>query len=42
MKLHLELKDTRDVEELKKYGKVNESISRDVLVSEAYPLHALH
>ena len=40
--LHLELDKTRDNEILKKYGKVNESISRDIIVPENYNLHALH
>lgn len=42
LRLHMELKDTRDRKELKDYGKVKESISRDVLVSANYTLHALH
>lgn len=42
LKLHLELKDTRVRKELKDYGKVKESISRDVLASSGYTLHALH
>lgn len=45
MKLHLELvADFSDEEEatMKKYGKMDRAISRDILVSSEMPLHALH
>lgn len=42
-KLHLELDtDYADMEVLKKWGKVKEGISRDILVPPAFTLHALH
>lgn len=40
--LHLELDKTRNNKILKQYGKVNEAISRDIIVPENYNLHALH
>lgn len=41
-KLHLELEDSRNQESLIKYGKVKNSISRDILVPFDYPLHSLN
>ena len=40
--LHLELKGTKYNTVLYEYGRAFESVSRDILVSENYSLHALH